>query len=398
MQIYLRLDEFLRLDEMRPRDVRKLAEHMELSKYQLELLVKNKWKALKQETLSRICDYLVTEGLVNPADLPHVLFGRAPSAFWQMLCERERIITCMGYRQDEFRDRVVIAADAQLQANVLYCMTQASAREEEKSRTKKTPPREEETPRGGRLSATGTRSAQRMPPIIDPWLVRTWERKERSKDAEVIVETNDFYERFTRKEGDRALVCFGSIKSNPVIERVIASSFMGAVPFQSQDDLSSEHGRSCPFLFAYREFDPKPTSVCGGLQLSGDKGLCAPGIHYATLVGENEDWLHLPWTEPEHDAALVFYRFIRSQGRFELVLGGFSGRGTKFLAKLIRDRQEMLDFWPPTVSTGDVDLGTFVVRFQEKPSTSGEPQMVPEFNDYQVIPLKADVLLRRMGA
>lgn len=384
MQIYLRLYELLRLEGKRARDIDKLAARMGLSRYKLELLAQNKWKAIKQDVLSKICDYLVEEGLADAADLPGILFGRAPSAFWQLLCEREQIMTCMGYRYDEFRDRVVIAADSQLQANLLYCMTQAAAHDRDRVNSRR----------------ARDRRPQRMPQIIDPWLVRTWDRKERVTDPEVVRETNDFYDRFVEREGDRALVCFGSVKSNPVIERVVAAAFPGHKAFHSQDDVAHAVDRACPFTFVYRDYDPKPNSLCGGNKLQADREAKEPGIHYAVMSGGREEWRIAPWTEKAFDAALVFYRFIRAANRFEIVLGGFSGRGTKFLAKLMRDRQEMADFWPPTIQAAGVDLGVFVVTFEEKvPSSPSPPQMVPEYKDNpKIIRLPKEVLERRLTA
>ena len=70
------------------------------------------------------------------------------------------------------------------------------------------------------------------------------------------------YGDFCETAGDKALVCLGSNKSNPVSEMLIARAF-NCDPFIPQDGLASAASRSCPIFLRYRDSDPQPPSCCG---------------------------------------------------------------------------------------------------------------------------------------
>jgi hypothetical protein len=175
---------------------------------------------------------------------------------------------------------------------------------------------------------------------------------------EVVGRARDVFNEFEHWGGDKALICVGSMKSNPVVELVVAEAF-GCEPFESQDGIPLAQERLCPFYFRLRESDPRPGSCCGGFQLSSDTKHDEPGIYYEMAKGE---WEHCPWTEEERDAALVFYVHRESQGRLEMVLSGFSGRSTRMLAKTLATRAE--DFWPPNYDGQGIQMGAFIVQYQ----------------------------------
>jgi hypothetical protein len=83
-----------------------------------------------------------------------------------------------------------------------------------------------------------------------------------------------------------------------------------------------------------------------------------PGIYYEKPDG---GWGCCEWDE-SHDAAFVMYVHRESQGRMEMALGGFSGRATRLLARLLARRGD--EFWPPVYSDEGLQIGAFVVKFK----------------------------------
>ena len=57
----------------------------------------------------------------------------------------------------------------------------------------------------------------------------------------------------------------------------------------------------------------------------------------------------------------MFYIHRESQGHMEMALGGFSGRATRLLARLLARRGE--EFWPPVYEGQGIQIGAFVVKF-----------------------------------
>jgi hypothetical protein len=231
--------------------------------------------------------------------------------------------------------------------------------------------------------------------IIDPHLVPAWPKEESARQTkEVIREASELYEAFRAGKRRRALICFGSIKSNPVIEFVLTNSFRNAQPFVSQDGVREPARRDCPFVLIYRPWDPKPASVCGGKQLAKTSRKSATGIHFELPGGQ---WQCAEWTEKTSDAALVFYHYDKSDNRLEMVLGGYSGRGTRCLAELFR-KDDVQQFWPPEISNEQMDLGVFVVRFELEPADDAVPaRHAPHIKDHHVYRLPSEVLQRRIA-
>jgi hypothetical protein len=143
-----------------------------------------------------------------------------------------------------------------------------------------------------------------------------------------------------------------------VVEVLLASAF-GCEPFVSQDGVAAGSKRHCPIFLRYRDNDPQPPSCCGGTRVGRGQNSTKPGIYYETAGGS---WECCPWDEKTHDAAFVFYIHRESQGRMEMALGGFSGRATRLLARLLARRGE--EFWPPVYDDEGIKIGAFVVKFK----------------------------------
>src|SRR5205814_1487525 len=96
------------------------------------------------------------------------------------------------------------------------------------------------------------------------------------------------------------------------------------------------------------------------------------------------------------DAALLFYLHRESHGRLEMVLGGFSGRATRLLARTLATRAQ--DFWPPVYSGQGVQVGAFIVQYaftspDDQQSDILRTDLVAET---KIIPLPPEPFQRRL--
>ena len=77
-----------------------------------------------------------------------------------------------------------------------------------------------------------------------------------------------------------------------------------------------------------------------------------------------------------------------------MVLGGFSGRATRLLARSLTTRGE--DFWPPTYQSQGIQAGAFIVQFS-LPSSKKENDILQTdlVASTKVTALPEEVLKRR---
>lgn len=366
MQIVLKLEHYVELAEQAGMSKSVVAKKTGITVFQLNHLIQNDSPKIDRRHLAKFCNFLVDEGLEERSALPAALFASKPDDFWTMLSGCHMIKLCMGVRRDDHRhDMVVIAADSIIQANVLYRLTE-SGRSAEKRREHQ---------------------------IIDPSLVPTWQENG-EEEAKIQQEAKRRYKTFLRKRDARAIICFGSVKSNPIIELSVADCFKRTKAFESQDDLPGAIKRTCPFLFIYRDRDPHPPSCCGGLRLSDDEAADGPGIYYEDADGE---WIRAAWDE-NSDAALVFYRFNIARGQHDVVLGGYSGRGTRCLAEYLRQKGAD-EFWPPIISRDGFGIGVYIVQFKfrpEKDKTQSPYTMDRRVSSTKIMRLSEKVLETRV--
>jgi hypothetical protein len=214
-----------------------------------------------------------------------------------------------------------------------------------------------------------------------------------AESSETAIErARQVYDDFGKSRQEKALVCLGSMKSNPVAELVMASAF-DCEPFQSQDGLARVSERACPLFLRYRDRDPHPESCWGGMRLAGDVETSAPGIYYEQADGT---WAHCGSDESGQDVAFVFYVNCEPQGWMEMVIGGFSGRATRLLAKTLSSRAE--HFWPPTFSAFGKQFGAYIVKYS-LPKESDHRQDLLRTDVHiapTIIPLDAAVFQRRL--
>lgn len=363
----------------RPGTIKAIVEYTGLDRHQVAALLKNEVKYIPMQALSRLCDYLIEYGYVSGDQLPGALFAVEPEHFWELLARRRRLEMCLGVRrgeEDEWPQGAwVVASDSVLLGELLNGVSTLGG-------TAKHVRREP----GAEIVASGLVP---HPEHLKQSLV--WSPGQVPPE-EVITRARAVYDNFCGSASDQALICIGSMKSNPVAELILAEAF-GCEPFVSVDGSERAELRKCPFFLRYRVEDPHPPSCAGGVRLSLDDKNSAPGIYYEN---KNQTWEYCGWDKPEHDTALVFYIHRESQGRLEMVLGGFSGRATRLLAKTLATGAE--GFWPPIYSHHGIQVGAFIVKytFADEEVRQADLLRTDLVAGTTIIPLDYDVIARRL--
>lgn len=365
----------------RPGTIKNVCEYTGLDRHQVAALLKNEVKYIPLDALSKLCDYLIERGFASADELPGRLFAVEPEHFWELLARRKRLELCIGVRRgdptDSLDDAWVVASDSVLLGELLNGVTTLGG----SARYRREP------------SATDVSrpAADPHPEHLHQSLV--WSPGQTTFD-ECRTLALDVYDSFCGTAGDKALISLGSAKSNPAVEITLASAF-GCEPFVSQDGISQAAKRNCPFFLRYRERDPQVPSFCGGVDLSEDVPSEKSGIYFERADGS---WDLCPWDENTSDAAFVFYIHRESQGRLEMVLGGYSGRATRLLARMLARRGE--EFWPPVYSGHGIQIGAFLVKFTLAGNAAEEREFLKTdvYAGTEIIRFDPQVIERRMSA
>ena len=382
MKISFRLKELLEKHHDLERGIiKRISNATSLERHQVAAVLNNKAKYVSMDTLAAVCEYLIEHHHVNRADLPGKLFRFEPERFSTLVANRKFVELCIGMWTERKRPgktasqstattgaekngrvprrRWVMASDSYLQGILLH-----------------------------ELFGLGNES---HPEFVEQRLVSAFTGEVGLE--EVKQEAESVYDEFRRRLEDRGLICLGSVKSNVVIEAVVAGAF-GAEPFTSQDGVRRLKDRSCPFFLRYRDDDLQPPSCHGGRQLARSKESVQPGIYYEAANG----WTCCP-SNKNQDAALVFYAYHVPLARLEMVMGGFSGRATHCLASNLRSITGRL--WPPTYDTNELQVGAFVVRFEfgdsaARPEDPSDTEWMYRPSTTEVISLERKVLARKL--
>jgi hypothetical protein len=364
----------------RPGTIKAICEYTGLDRHQVAALLKNEVKYIPLDALSKLCDYLIDRGFATADELPGRLFAVEPEHFWELLARRRRLELCMGVRRgdpsDSLDDAWVVASDSVLLGELLNGVTTLGGTSQHK--------------RGPANEPLGDNTSEPQPEHVHQSLV--WSPGQGTQE-ECIALAREAYDSFCGTAGDKALVCLGSNKSNPVVELLFANAF-SCEPYESQDGISSASKRSCPIFLRYRDHDPQPPSCCGGVRLSRNEPAPNVGIYYETADGS---WQVAPWDATSQDAAFIFYIHRESQGRLEMVLGGYSGRATRLLARMLSRRGE--EFWPPVYSGHGLQIGAYIVKFNLPSSQSAQERDLLRTDLYagtEIIRLDPQVIERRM--
>ena len=363
----------------RPGTIKSIVEYTGLDRHQVAALLKNEVKYIPLKALSRLCDYLIEHGHATAEQLPGALFAVEPENFWELLARRNRMELCVGVRRDESTDvadvSYVVASDSVLLGELLNGVTTLGGTAKLKKPGDSTNPP---------LAA----DAIPQPEYLKQSLV--WSPGQASSE-EMTARAQLVYEDFSESKGDKALVGLGSTKSNPVVEIVLAKLF-SCEPFVSQDEVEDPTERAIPFYLRYRDNDPQVASCVGGWQLSQGGGMEKPGIYYENDKG---DWVPCSASGSKEEVAFVFYVHRESQGRLEMVMGGFSGKATRLLARALATRAE--DFWPPQYEAQGMQVGAFIVQFDVSSNKDVDILRTDLVANSKVTPIPTEALERRLS-
>lgn len=360
----------------RPGTIKSIVEHTGLDRHQVASLLKNEAKYIPLEVLSRLCDYLIDHGYATADQLPGALFAVNAENFWEMLARRGDIEIVVGVRQGEQNESpegaMVVASDSVLVGELLNGVSTLGGAAKHHA------------PGNG---DNGKAEPVPMPSRIQQTLV--WSPGQVSLD-DARQRANEVFEGFVEAQGDRGIVCIGSVKSNPTVELVFSDAF-GCTPFVTEDDVDDVSARSCPFFLRYRDTDPKPEGASAGLRLSKNEDAPDPGFYY-----EKDDGTWAYAGGKNKDTALVFYLFREALGRLDMVLSGFSGRATRLLAKTLAIRGE--EFWPPVYHQAGLQIGAYLVQYE---NTEGKPSrddlLFNPGGAAKIMPLSSQAIARRMA-
>jgi len=397
----------------RPGVIKTICDYTGLDRHQVAALLRNEVKHIPLDALSRLCDYLVEKGLAPADKLPGALFAVEAEHFWELLARRRRLELCVGVRRGDavnWPDGAwVVAADSVLMGELLSGVSNLggsallrgaayppmAASDVAAEVLAASSPALTATPASPLTGAVPTISTSVRSEVLQPKLLKqslVWSPVS-GKQVDEGERSRQIYNDFIDSPGDKALVCLGTTKSNPVSEYVLSSAF-NLTPFESQDEVAEPGHRGCPIYVRYRATDPHPKSSWGGLSLSRWEATEVPGIYYEQANGK---WRCLPCDTKGHDAAFVFYAYRESQGWLEMALGGFSGLATRLLARTLMTRAE--EFWPAEDVGAGLRIGAFVVRYTFAP---GEEQMLDLLRtdlvaNTEITKLDPAVLLRRLN-
>jgi hypothetical protein len=366
----------------RPGTIKAICDYTGLDRHQVAALLKNEVKYIPLDALSKLCAYLIERGFAHADELPGRLFGVEPEHYWELLARRRRLDLCLGVRRGEPNDTLddawIVASDSVLLGALLNGATTLGG-------TAGYP-----TLPAGLPAQQQPAAARAHPEYLNQSLV--WSPGQAASNDECHALAHSVYQSFCDAAGDKALVCLGSNKSNPVVEVLIASAF-GCEAFAPQDNLASAGKRSCPFFLRYRDIDPQFPSCFGGVKLGRGQASAKPGIYYERADGS---WGCCESDDKQQDAAFVFYVHRESQGRMEMTLGGFSGRATRLLARLLSRRGD--EFWPPVYADEGLQIGAFVVKFAlpSEPIADRELARAELHAEDTIIRLDREVIARRM--
>ncbi len=365
----------------RPGTIKSIVEHTGLDRHQVASLLKNEAKYIPLEALSRLCDYLIDQGYASADQLPGALFSVQAENFWELLARRGDVEICVGVRQGEMgntpENAWIVASDSVLIGELLNGVSTLGGAAKHAKQNVSLPPGVEQMARD---IPTPDRLQQTL--VWSPGQVEFADARTRAESV---------FEGFAEAQGDRALICIGSVKSNPVVELVFADAF-GCSPFVTEDDVDDTSARACPFFLRYRDHDPKPDSASAGTRLSKNEDAPEPGFYY-----EKDDGT---WTwagGSGKDTALVFYLFREPLGRLDMVLSGFSGRATRLLAKTLANRGD--EFWPPVYESGGMKIGAYIVQYEDDPSDKTRDSLLQthEAAAAKITPLSTEAIARRMA-
>ena len=284
-----------------------------LNRHTVSKIVNNTGGNVALETLGRICDWLVKQGV--PAEgLPARLIGVRPSELWKAMAEPGEVTIHLG----EYRavppapaPRLISRRDAAVAGAFVELLSSPDVMGPDRPtvHTRYVPFRHSEE----RLGPGNTRFQGDI------------------KKARTI------FERMSAKQSRGSWICVGSQQVNYLVEILVADLY-GCQPFRPPVP-----DTGVPFYMVYRPRDRALPSCFGGHSAPpGRKGHAKPGIYYRRGDG-SDAWESIEWEENERDGAIVITIRDPGRGKTGLVSFGLSGRGTAAVGQQLAVHPDM--FW-----------------------------------------------------
>ena len=363
MHISIRLAQLVKPHLKERGFVAEMARETKVERHTIRALLDNKASYVNLESLAKICRYLIDRGLVeDPDSLPGAILGRDPEHFWELMTRCERLEFCIGTRRaaEWPGSRYVISTDSKLQGIMMSTISQMAGR---------SIPEDKEAPTDQSPNDQPSQTGLRHQCFSAFYLVHAPSREATAEnpgeDWDRVVKTSqEVYDNLEKHGRSCALLALGSIKVNPVVERLLAR-IPESAPFQPELPARAAD-RRCPIFFRYRPGDPQPPSFCGGIRLADDTSSDLPGIYYEQ---SDRSWHNALWDDDSYDAAFLCYVHRPNLGLVEVACGGFSSRATGLLTDQLDSIASHLR--APERVADNLHVGMSVVSFKYQPRAGG---------------------------
>ncbi len=303
MRIELRLKSIMRKHNLLHYGIEtKMANELHLNRQTIRKLLHNKAVNPNLDTLSKICGWLVENGVPSES-LPGDLFGVRPSGLWAAIGDLKNVACYLGlynHGQNLPDDYKTIARyDAAVLSKIINKIT----------------------------SSAELRNAH---PVIDVRYVpfQNSPRSRRPGGAAFEFDKSGarhIYRDMRKNEKKTVSILLGSQRVNYLVEYFVADLF-GLEPFKTL------RGKKLPPLFlCYRGYDRHVPSCFGGKNTPRAlDGAARPGMYYQE---KKNDWKLIEWNNGMQGCGAVF--IIREETRIEIALFGLSGRSTSAIGNAL---------------------------------------------------------------
>jgi len=194
--------------------------------------------------------------------------------------------------------------------------------------------------------------------------------------------TKNYFDTLVSPSGPEAAVVVGSQKSNHLLEMIVGDIF-NTKPFEPCGTQPK-----VPFYCVYRDQDPKmPSCFGGGRNPFSNSENTRPGIHY---INEKNQWAVCPMDD-QSDAGIVISSsgFLR-QDLCMLQLFGFTGKSSQTIGQYML--QNSSEFWPPTFSYRDRELGVYICKVKYLNSKKNDIKGEIRLKSFRTTRLREDIL------
>ena len=359
MQIEIRLSKLLCEHGLDKRGVlQRIARECKVHRHTVGKLYRNELKNPSLSVLGRICDWLESNGVPGNV-LPEALFGSPSTGLWQAIAQPGLVRIYVGeYRQQDadtggtrrwvaLRDSVDLTGFARRLSSQIEM-----ERARPKVETEYVPFQFSRAAQGGEY------------------------REEREAAKRVFKEIQS-------RRVSQTTILIGSQRANYLAEYLVADLF-GCRAFHAPSGRTPR----VPFYTAYRAVDRPVPSCFGGTEPPiEERRTCTPGVYY---LDKKKEWQLAQWEDDVHDAGVLITVHYPATTSLIIAAFGFSGRSTASIGREMLEQAD--DFWPPSVKVNGKEVGVFVCRFTFKPNTQTGNSVGPEIDEFEVVPLSANVL------